>query len=651
LKPKLKNDTLYIPSQEGVFLVNNSGSLTIPGRHVYQWIDRLAPYLTGDYTLADITEGLSEDRRAMVTKIVEALVEKGYVKDVAGDLPHGLSKAEEAAYAAEIAFIDYYRDSGAHQFEKYRDTRILLLGSGLVLSALVQANLHSGNRSPYVLVTGENPTDAARHRDYLALARERDPEQSLVEEHDLAAVERADVVIHVSDRPMLARARELNRMCAEQGKIFIQAVVDGEQAWIGPILRPGAEGPCWECAWLRLDAGADFADRPEQPVGQFLAGPTAAMVANLMSFEVFKLLTGAGPLETDAALVGLDLETLSSTSHSLTRHPLCSAHGPVAAQSEADFRESVRRLTDGAPIDQETFSTRAATLFDARTGLLRSLDEESFSQVPLKVSKAVPAGAPAAVEVGDDFTAARHGATMRACALYAGNMLDRRRLPSPDTVWALDLGTGEALTVPVGLAFPGEPGPGLAAGFSWAECVGRGLLGHCVALTLAELGRAAEPYPMVELDETGPSEAARRYLKMLDIAGEKVTVYDATGALGVPMLLACTDGRTVGCAGHPDPGKALTDVLSQAVQHYQATANGQPEYAPRGLPELPQHLRGSSSRPLPEATERDRAEIHELLLGRLAGAGLRPVAIPLDHDPVMSAVLPYIVNVVLPGDE
>jgi hypothetical protein len=44
-------------------------------------------------------------------------------------------------------------------------------------------------------------------------------------------------------------------------------------------------------------------------------------------------------------------------------------------------------------------------------------------------------------------------------------------------------------------------------------------------------------------------------------------------------------------------------------------------------------------------------EIQEFLRQRLARAGRRPVAVPLDHDPVMSAALPYIVNVVLAGDE
>ncbi|MGH3925943.1 MAG: hypothetical protein ACRDTT_24300, partial [Pseudonocardiaceae bacterium] len=255
MRPKLRDDTLYVPISDGVYLKNNRGVLTIPGKQVYQWVDRLAPYLDGTHTLDELTNGLSADRQEMVAQLVELLAGKGFVKDVADDLPHTLSEAETRAYAAEVAFIDYFCDSAAHRFQTFREARIAVVGSGLTLTALVAATLHVGVRDVRVLVTGECPTDRRTHQEHLQAARRRDPDQRLIEqtvagwdggeEAVRAALEPFDAVAHVCDRPMLARARTLDRVCQAARKVLVQAVVLGDHAWIGPLTSPDEAGG-WE---------------------------------------------------------------------------------------------------------------------------------------------------------------------------------------------------------------------------------------------------------------------------------------------------------------------------------------------------------------------------------------------------------------------
>jgi putative thiazole-containing bacteriocin maturation protein len=311
VKPKLKNDTLYLPSAEGVYIISNGGTLTLKGKQIYGWIDRIAPYLDGRRTLTEITSKLSENRRDIVVDLVRTLHKKGFVKDVAGDLAHGLDPEEQAAYVSEISFVDYYVDSAAHRFERFRNSRVLSVGSGLTFTALVQANLHSGLKRVLLATTAECATNGARHEEFLALAQRRDPKQALEEVAvfdanaciDANALGALTAVIHVADRSMLARARQLNRACVKQGKLLMQAVVRGDHAWLGPLVGPEHGDACWECAWLRLlgheaskAEGDVFVDRPDTSVSEFLAGPTAAIIANQLSFEIFKCITGGGPL-------------------------------------------------------------------------------------------------------------------------------------------------------------------------------------------------------------------------------------------------------------------------------------------------------------------------------------------------------------------
>ncbi|MFC3381527.1 TOMM precursor leader peptide-binding protein [Couchioplanes azureus] len=679
MKPKLKNDTLYLPSAEGIYFVSNHGTLTLEGRHVYQWVDKLAPFLTGEHTLEQITAGLSEQRRRMVENLIAGLLQKGFVKDAGADRDHDLDAGELAAYESEIAFIDYYQDSAGYRFQQFRESTILLVGAGRSLVAAVQACLQTGARQVRLAVTGEAATDRQRIAEHVERARRRDPRQSLTEQAT-PDLDGADVVIHVSDKPMLDRARALNRACRERGIVAIQAVLAGDEAWVGPLVA-GAAGACWECAWLRMlgraagsrGNGGGFADRADAATSEFLAGPTAAVVAHQAAFEVFKHLTGAGPVETAGAMVRIDLETLQSAGHPVTAHPLCTIHGIEPVRSDADFLAAVRRLAEGPEISAEAFSTAAAACFDERTGLLGSLDEGDWGQLPLKVSRAEYADALlrpdldrerlAAVAVATDFTEARARATRRACELYAASAVRRPQLVGAGggetRVRGLDLLGDDVCAVPATEVFPVLRGalptvddaPGLGSGFTWDEAVSRGLLGWANRITLAEIGDAVRPFPRVDVAAAGRTELVPRFLDMLDVLGLDVTVYDVTGSLGVPTLIACTGTTSVGSASGYDRAALVEAVLEQALRHHQAEADKWPAYAidgPSLLPRLPANLRGAAAE-RDDVAVREWPRIRRELLARFRDGGHRPVAVPLDHDPVMHEVLPYVVNVVMTG--
>jgi putative thiazole-containing bacteriocin maturation protein len=709
LRPKLKGDTFYLPVADGVYFRNNQGSLKIKGKNTYRWIESLAPYLDGTRTLVELTHGLDAEKQAMVTQLVENLLTHHFLKDVSHDQPHTLSPTELETYASEIAFIDSFQNSAAARFEYFRGKHILVIGSGLTLTALVHATLKGGVCHLGVVITDECDTARQRHRDYLELFQQRDPQQLLQElvtpdwkddAQVLAAIQPFDLILHISDRPMLTRAQRLNRLCFNQQKPLIQAMLVEDEAWIGPLVLPATHG-CWECAWRRLQANQDrhsnhfpsytFEDQREAPISRFTALTTAALVANEMSFEIFKHVTEAGPLETLQHLVVVDLETLHRQKHAFLPHPLCQTCQHPVAPTEASFLQTITELEQAEPLDSALFSRRAASCIERRLGLLRTLDEEDFEQIPLNVCRATVSN-PMSLEnantvfevtgTGPGFAVTRRRTTQQALELYAANLLDQRRLPafekgscSPlmltmdrfsgeDTTsaetgwtWAFALTRRQAHLVPANLVFPmlGGRTPlvqvihGIASGMSWAEAVSRALLTTCQILTIAHLHDAITPFPQIDLATVAldPQGARQRYV--LDIMREAVTVYDVTGPLQVPTFAICFSERTIVYSTHLDVTEALKEGLELAMRYRlaQAFRTHQPTMTGPAVPELPAALRGDIALLSQHVAPQQWFARQQWLQLKLQDHGWQSFAVPLDHDPACNQILPFIVRVLL----
>jgi putative thiazole-containing bacteriocin maturation protein len=689
VRPKLRGDTKYVPTPDGVYLQNNRRVLRIPGKQVYQWVDRLAPHLDGNRSLAELTDGLSVDRVEMVDQLVEMLTTAGFIKDVEADESHTLRPAETDAFGPEIAFIDYFCDSAAARFQAFRHTRIAAVGSGQTLTALVAANLAVGLRNVEVLVTGECPTDLDRLYQHLDAARQRDPEQMLTvqmatdwdsdEVAARAALGPFDAVVHVCDRPMLGRAALVDRVCRAEGKVLVQAVIVGDQAWIGPLTGPEDEqAQGWESAWRRLQATRTgpaaghrrfaFTDDPLAPVSEYLTSPTAALVANHVSFEVFKHLAGVPVPETRGQLLRVDLETLRTTAHRFRPHPTCLPMAAVGAPNSQALAETVHRLARGELTDEHAFSRQARACFDEELGLFTFLDEGEFQQLPLNVCR-VTISNPAllsepdkpltAIGVGTDTGMARRRATQRACELYAASVVDQRRLVQANgqgmRVWGYDLTEERPRLAAAESVFPTLRGlapslgsaPWLASGFSWAQAVATALALVCQQLTVAGLDLEGAPFPLVDLNAGMLDEQGARYAAILRTWNVPVAVYEVTGPLGVPSFAFCVGNETVAYHTGVDMRDILRRGLEQTVAYQQALTNHQPDYAPPDVVNLPQGARGVWPTQLQLSGAGDWVYQQHQLCDALMKHGNRVLVVPLDHDPAVTDVLPYIVNLVV----
>jgi bacteriocin biosynthesis cyclodehydratase domain-containing protein len=712
MRPEFKAETYYAPVHDGVYLRGNKHHLMLKGKSLYPLLERLIPHLNGQTTLEDLTSGLDAGRKHMVMQLIEKLLAHQFLR---------VSRSHDAAMlpppvlpgdTANLAFVGSFHSSAAPRLEAFHQKHVLLIGDTSACSSLVQACLHSGVRQISALVTpGEEMLPHMLARLAEEATRCASPAQVVrwLQFSDLpkmdelrTSLQACDAVLHLASCQALVRARLLNKLCFEEQKPCMQALLVGTEAWIGPLVHPDGEG-CWECAWLRWQANqasdptSAVAERlPEQqsPTCEqlFMDLSTRTMVTQRLIFALFRFFTGLASPETANSVCMVHLPTGLSEQHAFLPHPLCQTCQHPLPPTAAGLLAQVQDLQRHAPIERNTLlESLPVGLVDDRLGVLKTLAGDAFVQVPLAISQ-ISLAHPVRLRshaysltltvAGRDTADARWRAFQQAFLHYAVRLVDDRRLFSLNAeqqreykaipaghllnahesdreasqwIWALDLHTQQARPVPAAQVFsedeqtiPCELAPGISAGASWAEALAYALLSWCNYLTLQEMMVAHEPFARVDLNRMRLTPAGIYDAHLLQIATEEmVAVYDITGSLQVPTFVTCLGDRTVACTSHCDASRAIGLGLERALLQRQAVLCQQYAYAPAPVPDLPLSLRSTQwsvpSSTLPH-TWPDRTA---WLLQRLQFAGLEALAIPLNHDPALARVFPFLVRVLV----
>lgn len=697
---KLRDDAYYVPTSDGVWILTPAREVMLTGRSIFQWVDRLAPYLDGRHTLAELTAALPADRKHMAEKVITVLCERGVVVEVGDDteLARPLAAGEKQLYGHEIAFLGYSASSGERSFQAYRDSVAVLVGAGQMLAEIAAAALCSGSRQLRIAVTDECPTDLSVLAEFERRARQHDPRQritqtsaELADEHRLAdLVVGAAIVVYASDQAGFDQARALDRACARADVPFVSVVLAGDDAWLGPFGSATGQWPTWTSAWRRLCAldGADpgsfwrsgeAAQRGDTPTGAALT-----VVANQLVREVVRLLSGTASPAGPARMTRIGLRSLRTERHTFLPHPFSLA---TDRPDRADLPVAIARLRVGERLHPDEFSARMAGCLQARLGVLVEVTEGDFAQIPLAVAQVrvsdpvllLEPGVPLPVVTGAGLSLAeaRRAAVLRGLAAYGSLMVDPRRLhvrgdalsltgdPGEDLaalcagewsgfVWGHGLADRQPHALAAEVVFPAlrrvRPGdlppPGAAAGYDWHEAVRVGLIGQCRRLALAEIDAGRRRFRRISLDDAALDPHGSRYRSMAKIIGGELDVYDVTGSAGMPTLAFCRDGVTIAYASGFSFGEALRDGLAEVLLSHQAEVNGDAAYAPPSVPPLPGRGRLSGLIACPTWSTDVTATA-----ARLARLGWKAVAVPLDHDPAMArSILPYLVNVVVTRD-
>jgi bacteriocin biosynthesis cyclodehydratase domain-containing protein len=429
-RPRIRHDVLFADAGDGALLRSADGGFLIRGRSAYRLTSMLVPYLTGENTVAQLCADLPEAQRSMVTNFVRTLLERGYARDARPSEPVDLSPAVSDRFGSQINYIDHYVDEAAARFARFRASRVLITGTGPVAHAAATSLIRNGMRAVCLLPTTSDATtrltDLAAAVETLSLAG--CPAEVRVVDTPLdrlGAVELAayDVVVAPAEDRGLAHLLRFSSLRSELATVLLPAAVVGGMAVLGPLVRPDT-APCWVCAALRLGANLDAADVLDlwrdaslpRLAGSVTAPsqPVAAMIGNMLGYEVFRLRTGCLAAETDGAVVVQDLSTLDVSRETLLAHPLCpscgdgqsggddpargdgpTGGGPVGVPPGPGERVTAA-VAEHRPVTPESGDETAAqfermqrhlTLVGTHVGVFTAFDDSAIDQSPLKVGR------------------------------------------------------------------------------------------------------------------------------------------------------------------------------------------------------------------------------------------------------------------------
>ncbi|MGN5635798.1 TOMM precursor leader peptide-binding protein [Streptomyces sp. AC154] len=553
-RPRVRRDVLFTETPGGVLFHNADGGFHLTGRTAYRFASLVVPHLTGHHRLADLCAGFGPAQRAMAAELVKALYGRGFARDV----PEPPSEAEpvlDAAaaerFAAQIAYVDHYADGAAERFARFRATRVAVLGDDetarwCALSLLRNGCARIGTVTESEEVTAEAAPAGARA-------------DRLGADADWDALDGYDVVV-VSGTGAGARTHRLLAAGIPEGRTLIPAWMFGERVVVGPLATAASTG-CWSCAVLRLGGNVSAAEAaalwgeaagatPES--GATVSGPVAAMVGNLIGYEIFRLTTGALPAETEGQVLIQDLASLDVRAEPVRPHPRCVRCAapddgqPPAAPPEGlalPVTATVETARDAEAMVEE-LNRISTALVRPYTGVFSRYDDEALTQTPLKVSRvevALGAGVRRLVAAFD----VHHLAGARMRALYAAAAAYVEHVVPPPAATAA--GTAAADRVLGAEAFTTSGGSG-AAPAAW---------------TLATSLLTKEPVrvPAEAVRTFGPGNHHRVHLATSAGSGAGPGAREAAGtglmsALAHDALLRAVRGTTVVspvAAGGDDP--------------------------------------------------------------------------------------------------
>jgi putative thiazole-containing bacteriocin maturation protein len=379
MRLKVKRDTFFLPdSHNGVYFRNNISSFRMEGASIDKWVEKLIPMFNGEYSLSDITKGLTGPYRDRVYEIANALYQNGYVRDVSQDRPHQLDNTILKKYASQIEFLNSFGDSGEYRFQRYRESKVLAIGSGPILVSLVSALIESGLPKINVLITDSVPTNRRRLLEIEEHGQQNDPEISVKEikrgNSWQEIVKAFDSILYVSGEGDIEELRALHSLCKKEKKMFLPAISLRHVGFAGPLVHPDSTG-CWESAWRRLHQTALGKDKQMED----RSSVAEAMLANVIVFELFKQVSSETEIDPSNQFYLLNYKTMEGKWHPFIPHPLVTGD-----LSSKEVQGIEKRLKNDLSIDrQRNLLLFFNQLTSTEAGLFHIWDEEDLKQLPL----------------------------------------------------------------------------------------------------------------------------------------------------------------------------------------------------------------------------------------------------------------------------
>ncbi len=390
---KLRRDAIYMKTEKGIVFRSRKGAFAFSGSMIYSTFQQLLPYLNGSIKGADLVASVPRDGQRAVSDLLQTLVQRDVLQVTDGQDAQILERSVVSAFEPQIEFIRHYADRPHERFHAFRETKLLLTGSGVAFASAGAALLRNGLRTLHVSCSSSSNLELLRAEG--AKLRERNVQSGInyIEESSVLRQGGLEMVLYCSERPDLATVRRLNAQAAELGFCFLPAVIYGGNMLVGPSVDPLKTG-CWECAMLRWsdNLGGDIFSVfwKQVALGQTVRARAAEvseiaahMLGNTAAMEIFKLCIGQPESETRATLLKQNLSTLETETKIVLPHPDCGACQPAPSwlTPEGDWQSA-----DAVNISPKDCLVRWLPFFDEEFGLFQKFDDDSIEQIPLRLS-------------------------------------------------------------------------------------------------------------------------------------------------------------------------------------------------------------------------------------------------------------------------
>ncbi|MCM3737860.1 putative thiazole-containing bacteriocin maturation protein [Bacillus cytotoxicus] len=544
---KMKRDTFFLSNPKGeVYFRNNTSSFRMEGKSINQWIEKLIPMFNGEYTLGNLTVGLSDPYRKRVFEIAEILYENEFATDISQEHPHQLPENILEKYASQIEFLDNVGVSGAYRFQTYRQTKALAIGSGSFFVSLVSALLESGLPQFQMLITDSVQTNKKRLQELIAHAQKTDPEAAIEEvflqNEKRNALQDAlrpfQAILYVSQGEDIEELKTLHAICKEEKKIFIPAIFKQGIGLAGPLVHPENDA-CWESAWRRIHKSAFSKTSREHT----FSSTTEAMLANVIVFELFKKVTGVTNETKTNQLFLLNSETLEGNWHSFFPHPLVTEKMEI--EWVQDFNTRIKQNSNKNEWNE--YDLNLNSLVSKEVGIFHIWEAGNLKQLPLaqcRIQTVDPLSEgpadllPDMICAGLTHMEARYESGLSGVETYIARIVRSKLSEHEDFI---GIGTGETI----------------------AECVSRGLQ-KCLdeEFRKRQLQQKIAVSPL-QLDVV-EDEHCRFYLKSLTTMQGTPTIALGEDIFNFPVIWIRTNNRWYGSVGL-NKTMALRKALQQAL--------------------------------------------------------------------------------------
>jgi bacteriocin biosynthesis cyclodehydratase domain-containing protein len=412
-RPRVRRDVLYTEVPEGVLFHDAASGFRIHGRSAYRFAALVVPFLDGSTSVRDLSAGLGEHQRAMVLDLVRTLYRRGFaraVPPVDPGLEPILPEPVRRRFEAQLAYVDHHVDGAQSRFARFRHTSVAIVGDDEVAGWAARSLLRNGAA---VVGVASTVLDVGLEREAEELRADGCPvdlrtHEALAGSPTWAELSGYDVVVVTPAGPGTRTVQALLEAGVPEGHTLLPCWTAGRDVLLGPSMRAETSG-CWMCAALRVSGTAEpdaAADLWSGLAGHRLpvrrpAGPVAAMIGNLVGYEIFRLTTGALPAETDGRVVVQDLDTLDAFVEALLPHPACGlcATPPVPIEGHDGIDVAAPSASPqiwkpmpepGGPEAERQLAAleHRMTLVGARLGVVTGFDDDLLPQTPLRVTTA-----------------------------------------------------------------------------------------------------------------------------------------------------------------------------------------------------------------------------------------------------------------------